>query len=309
MMLIPEEALASLGLSKGSTIEELNIKIANNPELAQLVLDGQNIMNSFLPPPPPGVAPPPRPTFSMPPGAPYPFRIPDGVPVNPSAYAFSAPLPSVHLKSLKQPLFDTEVLPAYSPPSELRFFQRQLGQLTEYGDVRKTLHLTNVQQPGQLANPLEFSLYGFQLHIWTPSGSVSAEDREKILANSLFQFMYCGNRIYLSVPGWSIPTNGMPAVQPIEKVPFPQIPEPVSSDPKVEEKRQKDFDKIMSDFAKETYDLKKENKLYLYVVDSAVLRIRPTESFQVALEWKQPPALGHPVFITCVMHGLTWSPL
>lgn len=306
-MLIPDSVLESMGLTKDSSIREVEAKIASDPEMLAALQNGQDIMQAFLPPPPPGVPPPVPSAASL--NRMYPFKAPDGMPADPRAYVFSAPLPSVPLKFLKQPLFDTELLPAYSPPSELRFFQKQLGQLTEYGDVRKTLHLTNVQQPGQLANPLEFSLYGFQLHIWTPSGAISAEDREKILANSLFQFMYCGNRIYLSVPGWAIPTNGMPAMQPIEKVPFPQIPEPVSDDPKVQERRQKEFDKVMSDFAKETYDLKKENKLYLYVVDSAVLRIRPTESFQVALEWKQPPALSHPVFITCVMHGLTWSPL
>src|SRR6185436_12633216 len=76
-------------------------------------------------------------------------------------YAQSMPLPSAILRPLQQPLFDTEIIPA-SAIAELIYFQRQVGQtMANLSTYIKTVGDTNLQQPGQLANPLEFSLFAF----------------------------------------------------------------------------------------------------------------------------------------------------
>ena len=80
-------------------------------------------------------------------------------------YAYSQPLPSALLRPLQQPLYDTEVIPSSSVPIEIIFFQRQLGQSMAYAVVTKTEAETNLQQPGQLADPLEFSLFGFLFEV------------------------------------------------------------------------------------------------------------------------------------------------
>jgi hypothetical protein len=65
-------------------------------------------------------------------------------------------MPSALLRPLQQYLYDTEIIPAAGTPNELVFFQRQLGQTTTFGGVTKTEAETNLTQPGQLANPLNF---------------------------------------------------------------------------------------------------------------------------------------------------------
>jgi len=71
-------------------------------------------------------------------------------------YAKSSPLPSAILRPLQQPLYDTELITAAGTPAIIQFFQRQLGQTTGVGALVKTLAETNLSQPGQLANPLNF---------------------------------------------------------------------------------------------------------------------------------------------------------
>lgn len=109
-----------------------------------------------------------------------------GFPTN-YPYAYSAPLPSALLRPLQQPLYDTEIIPAAATPAELIFFQRQLGQTTAFGGVTKTEAETNIQQPGQLANPLEFSLFGFLFEVMP--GTVLA-DFVAIYTASAFIFTY-----------------------------------------------------------------------------------------------------------------------
>ena len=117
-------------------------------------------------------------------------------------YAYSQPLPSALLRPLQQPLYDTEVLPSSSVPIEIIFFQRQLGQSMAYAVVTKTEAETNLQQPGQLANPLEFSLFGFLFEVMPDTALV---DWVNIYKSSAFIFTYTGNRVYLSIPTTRIP--------------------------------------------------------------------------------------------------------
>lgn len=102
-------------------------------------------------------------------------------------YAYSQPLPSALLRPLQQPLYDTEVIPSSSVPIEIIFFQRQLGQSMAYAVVTKTEAETNLQQPGQLANPLEFSLFGFLFEV---SPFCVLADFQNIYTASAFIFTY-----------------------------------------------------------------------------------------------------------------------
>lgn len=129
-----------------------------------------------------------------------------GFPAN-YPYAYSAPLPSALLRPLQQMLYDTEIIPAAGTPNELVFFQRQLGQTTTFGGVTKTEAETNLQQPGQLANPLEFSVFGFLFEI---APGVVLADFVQVYTASAFIFTYTGNRVYLSIPLTRIPQGVSP---------------------------------------------------------------------------------------------------
>lgn len=122
-------------------------------------------------------------------------------------YAYSAPLPSAILRPLQQMLYDTEIIPAAGTPNELRFFQRQLGQTTAFGGVQKSIAETNIQQPGQLANPLEFSLFGFLFEVMP---GTTLADFVAVYTTSAFSFLYTGNRVYLQIPLTRIPQGVSP---------------------------------------------------------------------------------------------------
>jgi hypothetical protein len=111
------------------------------------------------------------------------------------------------LRPLQQPLYDTEIIPAAGTPNELIFFQRQLGQTTAFGGVNKSIAETNIQQPGQLANPLEFSLFGFVFEV---GANCTLADFIAIYNTSAFSFFYTGNRVYLQIPLTRIPQGVSP---------------------------------------------------------------------------------------------------
>jgi len=203
-------------------------------------------------------------------------------------YAFSAPLPSALLRPLQQPLYDTEILPSTSTPSELLFFQRQQGQTTAFGGVAKSTAETNIQQPGQLANPLEFSLFGFTFEI---EAGVTLSNFNAIYNTSVFSFLYTGSRVYLEIP--------------LTRIPAGVAPEGFSS---------------LSGFA-DADDVERTvvhngvghvSNFYKFTIGRSALRIRPTESFQIQLRWPNGAAsldatttVRLRIFIT----GLQWTPL
>jgi len=197
-------------------------------------------------------------------------------------YAFSSPLPSAILRPLQQPLYDTENLPIGAPvgAQEIAFFQRQLGQTMALvpAGAAKTESETNLTQPGQLPNPQEFSVFGFNMSV--PAGVVLADFLAIYLA-SVFQFLYTGNRIYLQVPANRIPA-GVAAEGFAGAAGGTTIHQGVGH---------------VSNF-------------YKFTIGRSALRIRPTEAFQVRLRWP----LGA-ITITAVTRiqvfilGLTWNAL
>ena len=124
------------------------------------------------------------------PGGIYPVVMPPAVP---------APQ---YLRPLRQPLYDSEIMPTASTPSELAFFQRPLSQTTTYGSVTKTAAETNLTQAAQLPTPNQFSLFGFLVQC---NAGVSLANFVNIYETCVFEFTFTGSRLYLQIPLAQIP--------------------------------------------------------------------------------------------------------
>jgi hypothetical protein len=187
-------------------------------------------------------------------------------------------------------LYDTEVIPSAATPAEIRFFQRQLGQSDASAVIAaKSTADTNLAQPGQLANPLEFSLFGFNfviLPIPAVSESVTLIDFANIFSESVYTFLYTGNRIYLQIPLNRIPQGvgpeGFSALGPAAAVERTVVKNGVGH---------------ISNF-------------YKFTIGRSALRIRPTEAFQVRLEWPGgAPTIANNTRLQVYLNGLSWTPL
>ncbi len=198
------------------------------------------------------------------------------------------------MRPLQQPLYDTEIIPSAGTPNELRFFQRQLGQTTAFGGVQKSAAETNVQQPGQLANPLEYSLFGFLFEVnpgtaASDAAGVSLVDFNNIYTTSVLTFLYTGNRIYLQVPTTRIPEGVAP----------------------------EGFAAAATTVAATTIDRTNVHQgvghvsnFYKFTIGRSALRIRPTESFQMRLEWPNgAPTIVENTRLRTYIIGLQWTPL
>lgn len=199
-------------------------------------------------------------------------------------YAQSQPLPSAILRPLQQPLYDTEIIPTSSPPNEMIFFQRQLGQTTTAGGVTKTIAETNLQQPGQLANPLEFSLFGFLFEVMP---GVANADFITIYKTSAFTFSYTGNRIYLQIP--------------LTRIPQGVAPEGFCA---------LDGATAATSLVHVHQGVGHVSNMYKFTIGRSALRIRPTESFQVRLNWPNgAPSISADTRLRVFLVGLSWTPL
>jgi hypothetical protein len=181
-------------------------------------------------------------------------------------------------------LYDTEILPSAGTPIELQFFQRQLGQTTAFGGVTKTAAETNVQQPGQLANPLEFSLFGFLFEVMP---ATSLADFIAVYTTAVFTFLYTGNRIYLQIP-------------------LTRIPQGVSPE---------GFSALSNQAGPEERTtvhngVGHTSNFYKFTIGRSALRIRPTESFQVRLEYPNGAVtMVADTRLRVFLTGLQWTPL
>lgn len=214
-----------------------------------------------------------------------------GWPVN-YPYATSSPLPSAILRPLQQPIYDTESTPAAGTAfSEMIFFQRQVGQTMAFQPSQvKTTADTNLQQPGQLPNPLEFSLFGFLVEM---QPGIAFSDFNVLYTTGQFIFTYTGNRIYLNIP-------------------MTRIPQGISPE---------GFAGAASTALNVHNGVGHVSNLYKFTIGRAALRIRPTESFQIRLNWNSAlgstigsstaylPALTAAIRIRVYLVGLTWTAL
>jgi hypothetical protein len=204
-------------------------------------------------------------------------------------YAQSMPLPSAILRPLQQPIYDTELLPA-GGVTEIIFFQRQLGQTTASGALIKTIAETNLQQPGQLANPVEFSLFGFYIEV---QPDITLSDFVGTYKQAAFIYTYTGNRVYLQVPLTRMPQGVSPEGYGNGAAPFGVTHNGVGH----------------------------PSSMFKFTIGRSALRIRPTESFQAAIRWPSgvpvPAIVGTAsqgsailaVRIRVILSGLTWTAL
>lgn len=223
------------------------------------------------------------------------------------------PLPSSILRPLKQPLYDSEWLRKGVPVTEVRFYQRSLAQRflfakpkADYDQV-KTSADTNLSQPGQLANPLEFSVFAFAMHYHGLNDVVRAE----MLRECNMMFVYAGNRVYLSVPGPVIPEIEDPTQLDLRLPVIPQVlkrttdfsePELAAIDAGAKE--------TYESFMKQCWEDDSKRKLYSFTIARSALRIRPTESFQFRISWDREPYVPPcDIKITNLIIGLQWTPL
>lgn len=207
-------------------------------------------------------------------------------------YAQSMPLPSAILRPLQQPIYDTENLPAGATVNEIIFFQRQLGQTVASGALIKTAAETNLQQPGQLANPVEFSLFGFYIEV---QPDTSLADFVAIYKQSVFVYTYTGNRVYLQIP--------------LSRMPQGVSPEGYAATT------------VAATTLNVTHNgVGHPSSMYKFTIGRSALRIRPTESFQAAIRWPSgaPTVVGTTsvgngatlvVRIRVILSGLTWTAL
>jgi hypothetical protein len=186
------------------------------------------------------------------------------------------------LRPLQQPLYDTEIVPA-AATTELIFFQRQLGQTTTFGGVTKTEAETNLQQPGQLANPLEFSLFGFLFEV---APAVTLADFILIYTAAAFIFTYTGNRVYLQIPLMRIPQGVSPEG-------FAAVAAgPLGAGGLVVHN-----------------GVGHVSNFYKFTIGRSALRIRPTESFQARVRWPAGITVAVATRLRVYLTGLQWTPL
>jgi hypothetical protein len=210
-------------------------------------------------------------------------------------YAQSMPLPSAILRPLQQPIYDTENLPAGAPSAvtEIIFFQRQLGQTTASNALIKTTAETNLQQPGQLANPVEFSLFGFYIEV---QPDTTLADFVQVYKQSVFVYTYTGNRVYLQIPLTRMPQGVAP-----EGFAAAAVGGAILAAQNIHN------------------GVGHPSSMYKFTIGRSALRIRPTESFQAAIRWPSGAptivgtasvgATGLMVRIRVILSGLTWTAL
>jgi hypothetical protein len=197
-------------------------------------------------------------------------------------YAYSSPMPSALLRPLQQPLYDTEILPAAGTPNELQFFVRPAGQNTAFGALVKTEAETNLQQSSTLAQPLEFSVFGFQIEVMV---GTALADFVAIYTGSAFSFLYTGNRVYLRIPTSRIPAGlggeGFAATT-VGATTLSVVKNGVGH---------------VSNF-------------YKFTIGRSALRMRPQEAFSCTLRWPTAaPVIAANTRITTYILGLLWTAL
>jgi hypothetical protein len=176
------------------------------------------------------------------------------------------------------------------------FFQRQLGQTTTAGALTKTAAETNLQQPGQLANPIEFSLFGFYFEV---QPDINITDFVDVYKQSVFTYTYTGNRVYLQIP--------------LTRIPQGVAPEGFAGT-------------VAAQNATIHNGVGHISNMYKFTIGRSALRIRPTESFQAKVSWPSgPPGSVAPALtgtlsvgttvgflgirLRTILGGLTWTAL
>jgi hypothetical protein len=200
------------------------------------------------------------------------------------------------LRPLRQPLFDSEFLPAGTKFEKIKLFERAVGQPMLFCAREKTNHHTNLNQRGQLCFPLEFSILGFNFF----ADEQFAEGcYNRLISEGLFTFTYSGGRSYLQIPLIRMPRHRTKvcAADLVYKI-YDENSKNVIKNPTTEQ---------FSEFNKKREDEAPDK--WAFNIGKSALRIRAGESFGVTLSWPYPIELKTSGFIYGFIDGLTWTPL
>ena len=118
----------------------------------------------------------------------------------------SKPAPAGYARALRNPLYDTDVLPNAATTQQI-FFQRPQGQANAAGTI-KTEADTNLTIGGQLAQPQMFDVFGFQAACMGPRAPATAPvlaDFQLIYMEGVFSFTFGAQRRWLELPIDRIP--------------------------------------------------------------------------------------------------------
>jgi len=143
---------------------------------------------------------------------------------------------------------------------------------------------------GRVTN-CEFSLFGFTFNTAPIPGNdfVTQADYAAVYCDSVFTFMYTGNRVYLQIPLNRIPQGVKPEG-------FSAMAESAGG-ALVERTQVGNGVGHISNF-------------YKFTIGRSALRIRPTEAFQVRLDWPTAaPTIAANTRLQVHLQGLQWTPL
>lgn len=201
-------------------------------------------------------------------------------------YVYSSPAPQATLRPLKQPLYDTEVVPSAGTAAALNFFQRPIGQPFANAPVGvgKTLADTNLNQAAQLGTPNEFDVYGFNVRL---GNTVTVADFQAVMDQGVFTFNFGQGRPWLQTPLSDIPSGVNIAGSTAIDGAAAQVNDdlPVEGIPSVKE-------------------------IYSFAVGKKPVRIRSNETFGVVINW--PNANPNPVVfvrVQVLLRGIFYASL
>lgn len=113
------------------------------------------------------------------------------------------------LRALKQPIYDTGVVPA-GALNRITYFQAPQGVPIVPAGLNKSEADTNMKQSGAIGRPAEFEVYGFNLEIWSTNYDDNVNtcaDMQLIYDTGVFEFYFGQQRPWLQIPVMEIP-NG-----------------------------------------------------------------------------------------------------
>lgn len=227
-----------------------------------------------------------------------------------------ADAPCAILRPLKQNQWDSEYVTPEMEDNNLSFFVNVPPNRFHNLLKKKTKLDTTMQAPKQMSEPMEFSLFGFDVYI---EAGIAAEDYYNIVNDCSFVFRYMGGREYLREPLLKFP--GIQArVRQLElKLPWTDMRDPEKSVPGgVSADNMSPFapavpltwEDAKKHLQDEIDELWEDRLGYVrFNIGKAKLRIRPTEAFGVTLEWPKAPKVSRPIRLTAVLVGLTWTAL
>jgi hypothetical protein len=207
------------------------------------------------------------------------------------------------LRDVPEPLWDAEIITSDCPA--VNFFRRQIGQcMNVYRAGTKGFLETNMCQPGQLDNPIEFLATGFNLFF---ERGTDSKDIDEILNKGAFEFTFAGNRVYLRMPLFLFSIKDVPDT------------ERLSAEIRVKKEKlelakkellRPDWDMLVYHEFKDEAKRAAEREDGMIHLGRKPLRIRSTESFGTRIFFDvNKPKLSAPVKVWSFIEGRKFFPL